>query len=66
MVRFRWLKISSIIVENCLYEYEIRGKIELKVFCTDLMNFVHIPYRCGPLRVGMYGLYTSEINVGYI
>ena len=29
MVRFRWLKISSIIVENCLHEYEIRGKIEL-------------------------------------
>ena len=26
MVRVRWLKISSIIVENCLYEYEIRGK----------------------------------------
>ena len=30
------------------------------------MDFVHNPYRCDPLRVGMYGLYTSEINVGYI
>ena len=30
------------------------------------MDFVHNPYMCGPLRVGMYGLYTSEINVDYI
>ena len=31
-------------------------KMNCKVFfCTDLMDFVHNPYRCGPLRVGMYG-----------
>ena len=29
MVKVRWLKISSIIVENGLHEYEIRGKNEL-------------------------------------
>ncbi len=29
MVRVRWLKIISIIVENGLHEYEIRGKNEL-------------------------------------
>ena len=27
--RVRWLKMSSIIVENCLYEYEICGNNEL-------------------------------------
>ena len=29
MDKVRWLKISSIIVENGLHEYEIRGKNEL-------------------------------------
>ena len=41
-------------------------KMNCKGFVPDLMDFVHNAYRCGPLRVGMYGLYTSEINVGYI
>ena len=38
--------------------YSVRGK---KMNCTDfvqilwiLTNSVHNPYRCGPLRVGMY------------
>ena len=31
-------------------------KNELYGFFTDLMDFVHNPYRCGPLRVGRYGL----------
>ena len=29
-------------------------KNELYGFFTDLMDCVHNPYRCGPLRVGMY------------
>ena len=52
MVRVRWLKISSIIVDDCLHEYVIRGKkMNCKDFVPDLIDFVHNPYRCGPLRV---------------
>ena len=36
MVRVRWLKISSIIVDNCLY-YEIRGKINCKDYFVQIL-----------------------------
>ncbi len=39
MVRVRWWKISSIIVENCLYEYEISGK---KINCKDFVQILWI------------------------
>ena len=41
MGRFRWLKISSIIVENCLYEHEIRGKnwiVSILYRCYELCS----------------------------
>ena len=41
MVIVRWFKISSIIVENCLYEYdyEIRSK---KINCKDFVLILWI------------------------
>ena len=40
MVRVRWLKISSIIVENCLHEYEIRGKkLIVRILCRSYEFF---------------------------
>ena len=54
MVRVRWLKISSIIVENCLYEYELYGKKLIVRIVYRSYGFLHNPYWCGPLSVGLY------------
>ena len=35
-------------------------------FHQGLQLFEVVGPDCGPLKVGVYGLYTSEINVGYI
>ena len=52
MVRVRWLKMSSIIVENCLYEYELRGKkCVIRIFLQIL--WILFTIRTGVVHSGL-------------